>query len=139
MNKKIKVLVDTNVIIDVLSQRQPFFVDSKKILILAEKGSIDAYITASSITDIVYLLGKYFDKEKSQKITQNLIKTIKVIPVTGIDIEKAFNYNFKDFEDALQAQCAGKLKIDYIITRNKKDFKSASIKTFTPTEFLLIE
>lgn len=131
-----KVLIDTNVIIDVLSQRKPWFEDSKEVITLAFQSRIKAYVTANSITDIVYLLSKTYDKKTSQKITRNLLQALSIISITNTDIDKAFDLDQNDFEDALQAQCAMKTKIPLIITRNQKDFKNIDVIAISPKDYI---
>jgi predicted nucleic acid-binding protein len=132
-----KVLIDTNIIIDVLAKREPFLTDSAQILRLSEGEQVDAFITANSVTDIIYILRKHISDQDILKFTvQNLFAIIDVVDVLKVDILKAFELNFKDFEDALQARCAKRIKADYIITRNPSDFKQSSVPALTPAEFL---
>jgi len=131
-----KVLIDTNIVLDMLLERDLFEASSTKVFELAESGKVEAFLTANSITDIVYILRKKYDKEKIQSAVSELMKFIKVVSVTLKDISKAFNFLFTDYEDALQTQCAIKIKVDYIVTRNIKDFKSGHIKAITPDEFI---
>ena len=79
---------------------------------------------------------KYPDQEKCKLAISNLLTIIDIVSVNRIDILKAIALNFKDFEDALQTQCAKKIKADYIVTRNCKDFMDKSVKTITSQEFL---
>ena len=132
-----KILLDTNIVIDILTAREPFVFDSVKVLAHIENNAIEAYLTANSITDILYVLRKEIpEKNRRQEIVKNILQILDIISVTKIDIFKAFDLEYTDFEDALQAQCAKKIKADYIITRNKKDFKDTAIHAVTPAEFL---
>lgn len=133
-----KVLIDTNIVLDMLLEREPFSENSTKVFEQAERGKAEAFITANSITDIVYILRKSYDKEKIRDAIRELMKFTKIVSVTSKDISKAFDYLFTDFEDALQTQCAIKIKADYIVTRSAKDFKKGSVKVITPDKFLEI-
>jgi predicted nucleic acid-binding protein len=132
-----KVLLDTNVVLDVLLAREPFVNNSAKVLQMAEKGEIICYITANSITDILYILKKYVkDRSERENIVRNLFEIVDIVSVTKKDIFRSFDYGYADFEDALQNQCAKKMKAQYIVTRNEKDFKDTEIKIVSPEKFI---
>lgn len=130
------VLLDTNIILDFLLDREPFAGDAEQIIALSEKNQIQAYVTANSITDLFYIARKHSEQEKSRLAISNLLRIIDIVSITRNDILKAMALNFKDFEDALQTQCAKKIKAEYIITRNGKDFQDKSVKVVSPKEFL---
>lgn len=134
-----KVLLDTNIILDVILQRQPFFAPALEILILSDSGKLESYITSNSITDIFYVLRKYFDSvEDRKKAVKYILQMIEITSVTKTDIYKSFELEYTDFEDALQTQCAKKIKADYIITRNERDFKDKLVETISPEKFIEI-
>lgn len=134
-----KVLLDTNIILDVILQRQPFFKSAVDILKLSDAGEIESYITSNSITDIFYVLRKFFDSiDDRKKAVQYILQMIDIVSVTKTDVIKSFGLEYTDFEDALQTQCAKKIKANYIVTRNKKDFKDKTVKVVTPEEFLQV-
>jgi predicted nucleic acid-binding protein len=134
-----KVLIDTNIIIDVLAKREPFYQNSVQILRLSETGKITAYLSANSVTDIVYILRKYLsDRSVLTGTVQNLLSIVEVADILKTDILKAFELNFTDYEDALQARCAKRLKADFIVTRNQADFINSPVPALTP-EALLAE
>lgn len=131
------VLIDTNVIMDVLGKREPFVQDSAAILMLAAKGKLTASITANTVTDIYYLTKKYLlNHEAVKNALLSLFDILEVVDVTKVDCIKAFDLQMNDFEDALLAHCAKRVKADYIITRNVKDFKNSPVKTIAPKDFL---
>lgn len=135
MRNVLKVIIDTNVILDILAKREPFLSDSSKVLKLSEIGSIQANITASCVTDIVYILRKY----KVSEPVETVKKLLVVVPVRGVtaaDISNAFDLDFEDFEDALVAAVAKSAQVDYIITRNTKDFERSPVPAITPTDIL---
>lgn len=132
-----KVLLDTNIILDVILQREPFFKPAVEILRLSDSGKIEAYITSNSITDIFYILRKFFDKiEDRCKAVRYILQIVDVASVTKSDIFKSLDQDFTDFEDALQTQCAKKIKAEFIITRNVKDFRDGTVDVITPDEFV---
>lgn len=132
-----KILIDTNIILDILMKREPFFESSAKILKLSENNIIDAFISANSVTDIYYILKKYMPDKAVLKGT--VIKLLSILNIAGITkkhISHAFELDFNDFEDALQSACAKSLNADYIVSRNINDFKNSSIPAITPDVFL---
>ncbi len=132
-----KIMCDTNVIIDVLLEREPFIEDSYKILKLCEERKINGFVSASSVTDIYYLVRKYTNStDLAYKTVGKLLEIVKVCSVTNNDVLIAFQKRAKDFEDCLVATCAKSIHCDYIATRNKKDFEGFGIPVFTPTEIL---
>ncbi len=132
-----KVLIDTNVILDVLAKRPPFYSHAEKIFFLAADEKIVAFITASSITDIYYLMRKYLkDSKKAKLILLKLFILFQIIDVTGDDCKKALKLNLTDYEDALLAICARREKVEYIITRNIKDFTNSPIPAILPDHFI---
>jgi len=132
-----KVLIDTNIILDVLAKREPYYKNSAEILKLAETGKLTAFITANSVTDIFFILRKHIrDKEVLKNTVQKLTCIVDIANVLKSDVLKAFEMDFSDFEDALLARCAKRIKADYLITRNKQDFTKSPVEAITPEEFL---
>lgn len=133
-----KIMCDTNIIIDVLLEREPFIEDSYKVLKLCEERKIDGFVSASSVTDIYYLVKKYtHSTDLAYKAVGKLLEIVKVCSVTNNDVVIAFQKKAKDFEDCLVATCAKSIHCDYIVTRNKRDFEGFGIPVFTPAEILL--
>ena len=129
-----KALIDTNVVLDKLAVRQPFHVEANAIFDLIADEEITAFITASSITDIYFLLGKAIGFNASIQAIENLLDVFEVISVTKIDCQNAIKSSIKDFEDALIAVCADKENIDFIISRDTEFLKFSEV--ISPTEFL---
>lgn len=132
-----KIMCDTNVVLDVLLDREPFVQDSYKILSLCEEHRIHGLVSASSITDIYYLTRKYtHSTELAYRAIGKLLEIVKVCSVTNNDVLVAYQKKAKDFEDCLLATCAKSIGCDFIITRNKRDFEEFDIPLLTPTELL---
>lgn len=132
-----KVMIDTNVIIDVLLERENFVEESYKVLSMCEEHRISGFVSASSVTDIYYLVKKYtHSTELSYKAIGKLLEIVKVCGVTNNDVLTAFQKKAKDFEDCLVSVCAKSNNCNYIITRNKKDFENFDVEALTPTEFI---
>lgn len=134
-----KILIDTNVIIDVLINRESFADDSSAVLKLCESNSFQGFITATTVTDIYYILNKNItDKSTLYNALEKLLSIIEVCDVTKHHVFNAMKLRQLDFEDAIQSDCAKSLGADYIVTRNTKDFINSTIKAITPSDFLLI-
>ena len=130
-------MCDTNIIIDILLEREPFVDDSYKVLSLCEEHKVNGFISASSITEIYYLVRKYtHSTELAYNAVGKVLEIVKICSVTNDDVLTAFQRKAKDFEDCLVATCAKSIHCDYIVTRNKKDFEEFDIPLLTPTEFL---
>ena len=130
-----KCMIDTNIIIDVLTQRQPFFDSSKEVLSLCEKKKILGFISASTATDIFYLTRKALGSvSEAYSALGYLLDIVKVLTVTNEDVNNAFLQKAGDFEDCLLATCAKSNGCDCIVTRNKKDFLSFGISLLSPEE-----
>jgi len=131
-----KILVDTNIILDFALQRQDFGEDAKNLLLFLVKNQIKGFISASSITDIYYVLRKAKGHEDSIIFLKNSLNIIKVIGVDEEVIINALNSEIKDFEDAVQCETAKQNDIKIIITRNKTDYKYSGLKIYNPSEYM---
>jgi len=131
-----KVLIDTNVILDVLYKREGFYEDSLKIWKLCETRKIDGYISALSIPNIVYILRRELDPEKTLEVINNINLVFKIYDLKSEIIMQAAEKKTKDYEDALQMVTAQKLKASFIVTRNIKDFIGSKIIAVKPSELL---
>ncbi|MCL2527111.1 MAG: PIN domain-containing protein [Defluviitaleaceae bacterium] len=132
-----KVIIDTNIIIDVYQNRAGLAPISAKILKLSERKKITGVITASTITDIYFILGRRIsDNQKLKILVQKLLTTVTLIDVLASDVIEAFNLSIEDFEDALLAQCAKRIKADCIVTRNLRDFIDSPVVAMKPDDFL---
>lgn len=133
-----KVLFDTNIILDVLLDREPFSEHSSYIMSKVESSEINGYLCATTITTIHYLLSKDLDKEISFKSIHSIMALFEIATVNRPVLENALTAQFSDFEDAVLHEAARHAGVEYIITRNVKDFKKSTLPVFTPTEFLSI-
>lgn len=131
-----KILIDTNVILDVLCSREKFLEDSSKIWKLCEVKKLDGYVSALSIPNIVYILRKELTPEKTQQIIDQIFIVFNIIDLKTEDLKEAAAMKPSDYEDALQMICASRIKADFIITRNIKDFMESKITAIKPSELL---
>ena len=132
-----RLLLDTNIVLDVFLKRQPFYEASKNIMDLSKFEQFDEYVSASTVTDIYYITSKNIkDAQATRNLLNQMLKTIHISAVTEDDIKNALHLSWKDFEDAVQFAVASSYEMDGIITRNKDDFHQAEINVWSPQEFL---
>ena len=132
-----KALIDTCIIIDALQDRKPFSKEAQQIFLEIAKRSFLGCITAKSITDIYYLTHKAtHNDETTRQILYKLCSLFEIIDTTAIDCIKALSSPIKDYEDAVMSETASRNDLDYIITRNLKDYSQSKIPVYTPEAFL---
>jgi predicted nucleic acid-binding protein len=132
-----KVLVDTNIIIDILERREPFFQDSYNLIQLAVQGKLEAFMSAGSVTDVYYIINRNLhDAGKAKEKIIGLTTLVDLCDTLAGDINAALTLNVADFEDAVIAAIAKREKADYIVTRNEEDFKDSPVPAISPAFFL---
>lgn len=130
-----RLMIDTNIILDVLLEREPFYMYSKAVLELCEGRKINGFISASTATDIFYLVRKALQStDEAYKALGNILNIVKILTVTNDDVNSAFIQRAHDFEDCLLATCAESNKCDGIVTRSKKDYLTFGITLYSPEE-----
>lgn len=131
-----QILIDTNVMLDVLLNREAFVQDAVNVLKLPED-EVQKFVSASAITDIHYIAQlEIRNKAKVKELLRNTLKIVRVAGVSENDILEALNSNWTDFEDSVQNAVAESHNYDAVVTRNKKDYKKSKLQVFSPTEFL---
>ena len=133
-----KVLFDTNVILDVLLDRQPFSNDSAQLMAMVERSEMLGFLCATTVTTIHYLMAKSLHANSAMKHIRLLLSLFTIAPVNRSVIENGLECNFTDYEDAVIVEAAQHSGVEYIITRNIKDFKKSSVPVFTPSDFLQV-
>lgn len=134
-----RILIDTNVVLDWLLRREPHYNNAKLILHLSEKRQIHGFISASAITDVFYTVSKVFkSKEKARELLNNLFGAINIAMVDDSTIKNAFNLEWRDFEDSVQYMVGKNIDANYIVTRNANDFANSKIKAISPEDLLNI-
>ena len=131
-----KLFFDTNVILDFLGERDPFYLSAARIATLADKRKLRIVASALSYGTISYFLTKYYGHEKTIDKLRKFKVISEICELDELIIEKGLNSDFPDFEDSLQYFSALRTECDIIITRNGKDFKKSEISVMTPDEFL---
>lgn len=131
-----KVLVDTNIILDVLCSRKDFIGDSLQVFRCCEIGRLAGYISALSVPNILYIMRKELDESKIKEIIHTLTSIFSVVELRESDLLNALDLEFKDYEDALQSISAKRIGADFIVTRNTKDFTASPVPAVLPGELL---
>jgi len=132
-----KVLIDSNVIIDVLGKREPFYENSHKIFLLGIEGEIETIMSAGAVTDVYYILNRYIrDANLTREKIFVLSNYVKICKATPEDITAAIVLFIPDFEDAVIAAIARREKADYIISRDEADFTNSPVPAMNPARFI---
>ena len=131
-----KILLDTNIVLDILLARESFVEEAREIFLLIENHHIEGFICATTMTTIHYLIGRQKDKASADELVLNLLKLFEVALVDKKILGDASLNNGVDYEDAVLYTSAKYAEIDIIITRDKRGFKNSEISTLKPKEFL---
>jgi predicted nucleic acid-binding protein len=132
-----KVLIDTNVVIDVLERREAFFDDSYAIVKLAAEDKCDAFIPAGSIADVYYIIRKSGKNPVAARdAIASLLQLVHACDTAASDVIAALTLDVDDFEDSILAATARREKAEYIITRNERDFVQSPVPAISPAAFI---
>jgi predicted nucleic acid-binding protein len=133
------VLIDTDILIDFLTEREPYSKYAKAIIQKSQKKTVNAFLAAHSITNIFYILRKLYTINERKQLLMDLCNTISVVEIGHeLILNVLANNDFDDIEDCLQAECAKAVNADYIITRNISDYTDSGIKAILPEKLLKI-
>jgi predicted nucleic acid-binding protein len=130
------VLIDIDVILDVLARREPFFEPAANVWVKVEKKLVRAYLASHTITTLFYLIRKIKGKTIAKKSVKDLLSVFEISPVDESTLLLALEADFRDFEDAVQYAAAKQVNVDFIITRNIKDYSKSDIPVISPELFL---
>ena len=130
-----KLLIDTNVVLDVLLRREPFFRTAAEVLNLTQRDDVREYVSASAITDIYYIANKQLkDRAAVRDLLERLLKIVSVAAVSEQEIRNALNLTWADFEDSVQYSVALLNEMDGIVTRNPDDYQEANMRIWLPEQ-----
>ena len=134
-----RILFDTNIILDVLLKREPFYENAANVLKATENSDIKEFVSASAITDIYYIAYKTLrDKAKVKELLKSILRIVSVAGIPAEDIYSSLELDWNDFEDSIQYSSAVGNDMDGLITRNVKDYSLAELPIWTPEAFLEI-
>ena len=132
-----KLLIDTNILLDVLLKREPFYYKAVEVLELVQYDNVQEYVSAAAVTDIYYIAYKYLkDKGLVRQLLKKLMGIVSIASVSEKEIEEALELSWNDFEDSVQYAVALLNEMDGIVTRNPKDYKRADMKVWSPEQVL---
>lgn len=133
-----RVFLDTNIIVDLISDRKPFSKYAIEIFQKAEEDKLKLFTSSHSMATTHYLLKKYMEEKQLREVLFNLLDYLTVVAVDVDILKKGLRSSHKDFEDSIQIFCASSIEnISCIVTRNVKDFKGSEINVITPDELAL--
>ena len=133
-----RLLLDTNVILDVVARRNPWWEDSAAVMSLLETDEIGGFIAAHSVTTLHYLAAKHLGHSQANATVIELLNIASVVPSDQTLLLRALSLGWNDFEDAVQAVSAVSAGADFIVTRNTTDFSASPVRPLSPSEFLAI-
>lgn len=132
-----RILIDTNILLDYVLTREPFYEDAKNIIAVCVDGKAKGCIAAHSVSNMFFILRKDYNEEERRAVLVNLCS---IFDVEGIDKAKLIaglqNEDFADFEDCLQMECAKAYGAEYIVTRNIVDYKTSEVEAVLPKDYL---
>lgn len=131
-----KVLLDTNIIVDDALEREPFWEASEQVLLLVEQRQVEGYVSASTLSDLYYIIRRGRGRDWTLNYLRRLITFCQVATVDQTAIAMALTANFRDFEDAIQYSCAVVNQLDAIVTRNPQDFPVTIPQILTPQQLI---
>ena len=132
-----KLLIDTNVVLDVLLRREPFSKTAAEVLNLTQRDEVREYVSASAITDIYYIANKQMkDRDAVRDLLKRLLMIVSVAAVSEREIQNALNLAWGDFEDSVQYSVALLNEMDGIVTRNPSDYQEANMRIWLPEQAL---
>ena len=131
-----KILVDTNIILDLLAKRESFFIEAQELFTLSDKKKIKLFVSSLTFANTYYVLSQSLKIENARKILRKFKVLVEVLPMDDKIIDLSLDSEFNDFEDATQYYSAIENELDLIITRNLKDFKQSKIPVLTAKDYL---
>lgn len=132
-----KLFIDSDVVIDFFTDREPYVNSASELFELNEQGKVKFYLSAVSINNIYYIVRRFLGNKKTLEVIETLTDITEIVGTTKKEIRQALKNEFSDYEDSIQYSSALNIKgLDAIITRNVKDYKNSSIAVMTPLNFL---
>ena len=130
------VFVDTDIVLDLLGNRKPFYRHAAELFSIADRSEIKIFVSSLSFSNLNYILSKQYSSIQARKILMKFKTLVTVLSVSDKVVELALLSDFKDFEDALQYFTALENEVNILLTRNLKDYKTAEIPIMTAEQFL---
>ena len=131
-----KLLIDINVLLDVVLQREPWAKPGARLLSEIERGEADGFVAGHTLTTIHYVVSRTNDKQAAASVVTDLLRFLDVVPIEKVDFNQALVLPMDDFEDAVHAAGALKIGADYIVSRDEKGFRGVGISSVNAGEVL---
>ena len=132
------VLIDTNVLLDVIQQRQPHDAAASRVWKLVEEGAVAGFVSAISFNNIFYIARKQVGSARALDAIRLVRRVFQAVPLDEAIIDRAIATPTSDFEDAIQGAAAASISANYVVTRNTRDFTAMSVPAVTPEELLAV-
>ena len=133
-----KIFIDSDVILDVVFEREPYFENSQQILNIIEQNIVAGYTSTLILANCYYIISNQKSILIAKKVINRLRSILNILPLTDKEIGESLNSQFTDFEDGVQYFICVNNKIETLITRNIKDYKKATIHVLTPSEYIVL-
>jgi predicted nucleic acid-binding protein len=133
-----RLLLDTNVLLDVVLRRAPWAADAARVLDIIARGLAQGFVASHAITTVHYIIERDVDRNTAASAVADLLEALDVVALESSDFHRALAMNLADFEDAVQVAACLRVGADYLVTRNERDFKGTIVITRTPAEFIAL-
>jgi predicted nucleic acid-binding protein len=133
-----RLLVDTNIVLDLLAERKEFLLEAQQLFTLSDKKEVKLYVSSLTFANTFYILSQKLKLSNARKILRKFKVLVDVLPMDDKIIDLSLESDFKDFEGGIQYHTAVENEIDIIITRNLKDFKTSKIPVLTAKDYIKI-
>ncbi len=133
-----RILVDINIVLDVVQQREPHYQDSAIILDIIQSKQVVGLLAAHSVTTLFYLISRFKNRKIASQAINELLNYFEIATVDQLVIHKALAWGWTDFEDAVQMAAAIESQANYLITRNPKDFINTAVPVLNPAQFIAV-
>ncbi len=132
-----KVLLDTCIFVDAVTDRKPFSKDAQALLFACAEDLYDGFVSANAVSDIHYIVQRTLhDEQRTRTSLQNILQSVKILDTTSLECLLAFSSKIADYEDAVMVETAKSNDLDAIVTRNLKDFQQSPVQIYTPEQLL---
>jgi predicted nucleic acid-binding protein len=134
----VKLLLDINVVLDVILEREPWVAESALLLDAAEAGRVTAFVAGHTVTTAHYIVSRNASSRKAATAVTDIMRVAEIVPIGAEDFAQALVLGIADFEDAVQAAAAAKVGADFIATRNTRDYRYSPVKPRSPAELVAL-
>lgn len=133
-----KLLIDINVVLDVVLEREPWARDAALLLATVDMRRAEGYVAGHTVTTVHYLVARARGRQAAASAVSDLLRIVEVVPLGGADFQQALAMGLDDFEDAVQVAAGLRAGADYVVTRNEKDFRGTPLAARSPGEVLAL-